>query len=489
MTRYEEMWETGAAKKAVRINWDPKDKDLLDSDSVTFKSIDDLDIGEKYLVSYSRPDIIPISEIVWVSHANVFGKKYIWLLDSSGIPRLIWLKEADNFDTIVKMLLERNKKLIYGVNEQLNALLDHDRKKFAELVAEHPNEDAANIQVDSTELPVKETITVPDPVAKLPQSTVDSMHQKIEYIISLSKKLAETDKKCYVEFSEPLDENGRSKIVEWCKENGVYLPEPYMILLSHANSFLVDFNSAKVGYFTFDSFNTEESPKDKYQRTKEELLERNYDSYINCKRHFGSLAYIGFHYNPYTGEMFFEKTGGFGWEDKFIPIKDFEKEVLDKVIDYLEKNERKGKVLKDASKNPMKKYYDKLLAYIDERDDPDMAVYAPLTSKEITAWEKSHDIKLPKDYKNWLMLSDGGEFADKLIYKLNELDTENPATDPASGKKYIIIASLSGASDCLVFDPQSKEMYILTDDGKCKAGDFVFHVFNEGFKELDEIDE
>ena len=87
------------------------------------------------------------------------------------------------------------------------------------------------------------------------------------------------------------------------------------------------------------------------------------------------------------------------------------------------------------------------------------------------------------------MLSDGGEFADKLIYKLNELDIENPATDPASGKKYIIIASLSGASDCLVFDPQSKEMFILTDDGKCKAGDFVFHVFNEGFKELDEIEE
>ena len=49
MTRYEEMWETGAAKKAVRINWDPKDKDLLDSDSVTFKSIDDLDIGENIL--------------------------------------------------------------------------------------------------------------------------------------------------------------------------------------------------------------------------------------------------------------------------------------------------------------------------------------------------------------------------------------------------------------------------------------------------------
>ena len=67
-------------------------------------------------------------------------------------------------------------------------------------------------------------------------------------------------------------------ISEWCKENGVYLPEPYMILLSHANGFLVDFDSTKVGYFKFYSFDNERSPENQFNRTKEKLLARKYES-------------------------------------------------------------------------------------------------------------------------------------------------------------------------------------------------------------------
>ena len=436
----------------------------------------ELRFGQKYALKMKpgESELIDYKDVFWAFGAKGGSQEEydcIVIVFLDGHDTTILLNDKEDEQVILDLIHKASPEALIGRTEE-------NRKKYKTLTE----------KTKKKEEPPK-TPEVPAPVAKLPQSTVDSMHQKIEYMISLSKKLAETDQKCYVKYGEPADDDGMKAISEWCNENGVSLPEPYLILLSHANGFLVDFNAAKVGYFNFKGFDTKKSPEEIYGRTKEELLARKYESYINCKVHFGALAYVGFHYNPYTGEMFFEKTGGFGWEEKFIPIKDFEKEVLDKVIEYLEKNERKGKVLKDAAKNPMKKYYDRLLAYMEERDDPDMAVYAPLTKKEITAWEKSHEIQLPRDYKNWLMLSDGGEFADKSICKLEELDPENPATDPVSGKGYITIANLSGFSDCLVFDPKTKEMFILTDDGKCRAGDFVFHVFQEGFKELDESEE
>ena len=80
----------------------------------------------------------------------------------------------------------------------------------------------------------------------------------------------------------------------------------------------------------------------------------------------------------------------------------------------------------------------------------------------------------------------GLDFADKIVYKLEELDLENPVTGPEDGKEYIVIASLSGASDCLVFDPATKEVFELTDDGKMRTGDFVYHVIQEGFEYLED---
>ena len=427
-------------------------------------------IGDEYMLKITplEPAFIDYRDIFWVYETqDRDNDTYVVMSMNDGESYVSRTRNAEDAGLLLDMIKKVSPDVLIGkYKERFNAL-------------------AKSLKKD--EEPPKKP-DVPGPVPALPQSTVDSMHKKIEYIISLSKKLAETDKKCYVEFSEPLDETEREKITEWCRTNGVYLPEPYMILLSHANRFVVDF-TYNVGYFRFEGFDTETSPEKKYNRSREQLLAREYDYYINCIGFLGGFDYKSICYNPYTGAMSVERTGGFGWEEKYIPIKDFEKEILDKVIEYLEKNERKGKLLKEAPKNPMRKYYDRLLGYMEERDDPDMAVYAPLTKKEITAWEKTNDIKLPRDYKNWLMLSDGGEFADKSIFKLEELDTKNLAVDPGSGKGYITIASLSGASDCLVFDPKTKEMFVLTDDGKCKAGDFVFHVIQEGFDSLEEDDD
>lgn len=62
MTRYQNMWQTNDVERVLkRYN---TDKEKLDADSVNFQSIDDMDIGKRYLVSYDMPIIVPISEIL-----------------------------------------------------------------------------------------------------------------------------------------------------------------------------------------------------------------------------------------------------------------------------------------------------------------------------------------------------------------------------------------------------------------------------------------
>ena len=330
-----------------------------------------------------------------------------------------------------------------------------------------------------TEEPPKKA--VPDPVAKLPQERIESMQKKFEQIIELGQRLSELSKKWKLEIHEPVDVKELSK---WCESNGVYLPDVYTMILACTNGFGISYDS--IDYINIYHFDVSKTTNDLYQRTREEMLRREYDPYINCKPSLGWSNHQMLHYNPYTGELFIERE-----RYKYDPVEDFEKEVLDVAIHYFETQERRlsqKDQTKDANKsNPMMKWYNKVLA---SKDDPelnsDAVLFEPVPKKEITAWEKKNAIKLPKDYKNWLMLSNGLEFADKIVYKLEELDLENPVTGPEDGKEYIVIASLSGASDCLVFDPATKEVFELTDDGKMRTGDFVYHVIQEGFEYLED---
>ena len=154
MTRYEEMMSTKDAERA--LNRYQTDRKILDADSVTFQPIDDMDMGERYLVSYNLPTIVPISEILWVRFVEGFGNKYMWALVSDGYSQLLLVRDPDNIDTIVKMLLKRNKKFIYGDNEPLKELFENDYDMFLKLIASHPNEEAANIEVDESLLPAPE---------------------------------------------------------------------------------------------------------------------------------------------------------------------------------------------------------------------------------------------------------------------------------------------------------------------------------------------
>ena len=432
-----------------------------------------LRFGQNYAlkITPAEPEFIDYKDIFWAFEEK--GGVYndldcIAMVFLDGNDTEIELKDKNDGKIILDMIKKASPDTLIGYTEE-------NKKKYEALKAK------LNIK-DKT--PVRPT--TPEPAAKLPKSKVDSLHKKIERIISQSKELTEIDKKWYCKIGEPVNEDGMKAINAWCEDNGVHLPEAFTVFLTHANSFCVDY-SWTVGYFTISGFDTEMTTKERYGRTKEAMLAREYDAYENCQSCFGWLGGQCLYYNPYTGEIYLENE-----RNKFTPVKDFEKEILDKVIAYLEKKsvqyERKEELLKENADTPMREEYDELLEYMKNDDGPNsgIVVYAPLTRDEISDWEKAHNMKLPEDYVNWLLLSDGAVFANKSICKLDEVDTKHLAIDPDSGRGYVIIASLSGYSDCLVFDPETSELFVFDDDGDVSEGDFVYDIFEKGFEYLDE---
>ena len=153
---------------------------------------------------------------------------------------------------------------------------------------------------------------------------------------------------------------------------------------------------------------------------------------------------------------------------------------------YLEMKEKrfaqKDKNLKAATENPFMELYNKLLGFKDE-----VTIYEPLSKQEISKWEKKYSVKLPAEYKEWLLLSNGARFGNKYIYSLEQVNTEELAIGPNTEKGYVVIADLSGASDILVFDPETAELYVLDDDGDIREGDFESDIFEDGFEDLEDL--
>lgn len=171
MTRYQKMLQSENVERALKRYH--TDKAVLDADSVTFQPIDDMDMGDRYLVSYDMPVIVPISEILWIRFKMMFGKTHMLTLVSDGYMQFLLVEDDNNIDTIVKMLCQRNKNLIYGDNDDLYALLDADFGEFRKLIALHPNENAADIKVDPALLPEPEEDVQETPSTAAPDSEED----------------------------------------------------------------------------------------------------------------------------------------------------------------------------------------------------------------------------------------------------------------------------------------------------------------------------
>ena len=199
MSRYQNMWQTNDMERALkRYN---TDKEKLDADSVNFQPIDDMDVGEHYLVSYDMPVIVPVSEILWIRFVDLFNKKFMWTLVSDGYVQLLLVKNENNIGTIVKMLCVRNKKLIYGENKDLERLFKNDFEHFCKLIELHPNEEAANIKVDPALLPVPE-----EEISETLVETVKRTEEpKIPYIPPTERELDSVAVPESLPFSEEME--------------------------------------------------------------------------------------------------------------------------------------------------------------------------------------------------------------------------------------------------------------------------------------------
>ncbi len=263
-TRYQSMWRTKDVERALKRY--ETDKEKLDADFVHFQPIDDMDMGESYLISYDMPVIVPISEILWIRFVELFEKWYMWTLVSDGYTQLMLVKNADNMDTIVKMLCVRNKKLIYGENKDLKRLFENDFEQFRKLLTLHPNEDAANIQVDPALLPIpkieelEELKTIVDTAKKteepitpyippkkqelesvaVPENAPFAVEMKL--LLHLSKKHPD---RVRMTFYEPVS---ASSIDAFEQRNNIKLTDELKMLFSFTNGF-----SLSAGHMEIDS--------------------------------------------------------------------------------------------------------------------------------------------------------------------------------------------------------------------------------------------
>ena len=384
---------------------------------------------------------------------------------NNGEELIVKIRDKKDEKEILSRIQKANKKAMIGYTKANQALYEEHKKSLG-----------------IEEEPPKKT-TAPEPEEKLSEERIASAMCKFQKIMDLSGRLKELDGKWYVKTNAPAV---KEEILKWNWENYAHMPEEYIHILTLTNGFCVDYDS-EVGYFTLYSFSTDSDVNDLYNRSLEEMKERKYSSYENCKPSFGWINHKMLYYNPYTAEMFIEKE-----RYKYEKIENFEKEILDEVIRYLETKvkrfEQKEKLLKIAATNPLKEMYDELLKYREEKDEDfsRIDIYEPLSKEEIAAWEKENHTRLPEDYKNWLQLSNGASFGNKYIYSLEQVDTKELAMGPDDEKGYIVIADLSGASDILVFDPETAELFVLDDDGDIREGDFEIDIFEDGFEYLED---
>ena len=427
--------------------------------------------GSKYaLIRTPGPLFFDYNDVFWAygKEARTNGGEAVdcvFIAFNGGGELPVKIRNLKDEIAILDRIEKANKRALIGDCEEYRILFE-DYKKSLGLHEEPPKKTKA-----------------PEPADKLPEKRINSVKTKFEQIMDLSKRLAELDGKWYVKTSKPLS---KREILKWCVSNYAYVPEEYISILTLTNGFCVDYDS-EVGYFTLYSFSADSDTKSLYGRSREEMHERSYASYENCKPSFGWIDHKMLHYNPYTAEMFIERE-----RYKYDKIEDFEKEILDEVLRYLETKvkrfEHKDELIKEAASNPYKERYDELLKYKEEKEEDfkEISIYEPLSEQEISEWEKKHSVILPQEYKDWLRLSNGASFGIKYIYPLEQVNTQELAIGPDNEKGYIVIADLSYSSDILVFDPQTAQLYVLDDDGDIRDGDFDTDIFEDGFEYLEE---
>ena len=339
--------------------------------------------------------------------------------------------------------------------------------------------------------PEKTDITVSDSEAahNIPEITID-VHaepgknaavicEKLKRIMELSKELHACNRWWYYDADAPL---ARQEILNWCKENGHLLPEAYIACLTVAGRFVVDYCST-TGYFRVERFHLD-WPLDQYFTADHK---RQFEKKIPFKECIGWLDHHCIYYDVFTRELFLEQQ-----RYQYTPIRDFAAEILDPVIAYLEEQLTKQSVyrqlLEESKSNPLRPMYDQLLRFAGNGDVPAMGIQLepPVSEEEIVRWEQENGMQLPAEYRNWIRISNGSEFHYRFILSLERLRGAY-RLEPIDGTEYVILAGISGCCDYLVFNSQTGEYKVLTEDHDLRdAEGFAEEVFLDAFESMEE---
>ena len=108
------------------------------------------------------------------------------------------------------------------------------------------------------------------------------------------------------------------------------------------------------------------------------------------------------------------------------------------------------------------------------------------TEEQISQFEESNTIVFPKQYKEWLLYSDGGELflpAGVQFYGVNQKPIIDVNDNDRPNNNFIVIGALS-TGDPVVFEKGSEKISIYNQEAERLEADEIYENFFEFLKDL-----
>lgn len=106
---------------------------------------------------------------------------------------------------------------------------------------------------------------------------------------------------------------------------------------------------------------------------------------------------------------------------------------------------------------------EELKAIVDKLKEQGKMIFLPETSEEkVTSFEKENSVKLPEKYKEWLLLSDGGELflpAGIQLYGVEHKPLIDVNDNSRPSEDYVVIGALA-SGDPILFKKDSEKIAI-----------------------------
>ncbi len=122
----------------------------------------------------------------------------------------------------------------------------------------------------------------------------------------------------------------------------------------------------------------------------------------------------------------------------------------------------------------------------DIKEQGKMSFLESSTEEQISKFEESNNIVFPKQYKEWLLYSDGGEFflpAGVQFYGVNHKPIIDVNYDDRPNNNYIVIGALS-TGDPVVFEKGNEKISIYNHEAERIEADEIYENFFEFLKDL-----